>query len=314
MISWGFLGAGWIATQALAPAVHSAGNATLHAVASLDHNRAQALDPKKVYGRYEDLLADPQIDAVYINLANHQHCQWAIAALDAGKHVLCEKPLALNFAQTQQMADAAARNNRILVEAVWSRWHPRFARIVELVNRGDIGAITSVTSSFTFPAQLENNYRLSPAMGGGSLLDVGVYQAHLWRALNHGEPELTIDSLHRNMGKTGIDLTTEVSATFSNDVRVSAVSSFEKPETQEIVIAGELATIECLGNDAFASWNTPSALRIGEQIEKFAAVDPYRLMIEEFSRHIMGEPAWLPSIEQSLYVAKLLDQIKAFNQ
>lgn len=314
MINWGFLGAGWIATKALAPAVHSAGNASLHAVASQNRNRAQALAPQKVYERYEDLLADPQIDAVYINLANHQHCQWAIAALDAGKHVLCEKPLALNFAQAQQIADAAVRNNRVLVEAVWSRWHPRFARIVELVNRGDIGAITSVTSSFTFPAQLENNYRLSPEMGGGSLLDVGVYQAHLWRALNHGEPELTIETLHRNMGKTGIDLTTQVSATFSNGVGISSVSSFEKPETQEIVIAGELATIECLGNDAFASWNTVSSLHIGEHIQTFAAVDPYRLMVEDFSHHIMGEPAWIPTIDQSLYVAKLLDQIQACNR
>ncbi len=313
MINWGFLGAGWIATKALAPAVHSAGNASLHAVASQNRNRAQALAPQKVYERYEDLLADPQIDAVYINLANHQHCQWAIAALDAGKHVLCEKPLAHNFAQAQQIADAAVRNNRVLVEAVWSRWHPRFARIVELVNRGDIGSITSVTSSFTFPAQLENNYRLSPEMGGGSLLDVGVYQAHLWRALNHGEPELTIETLHRNMGKTGIDLTTQVSATFSNGVGISSVSSFEKPETQEIVIAGELATIECLGNDAFASWNTVSSLHIGEHIQTFAAVDPYCLMVEDFSHYIMGEAAWIPSIDQSLYVAKLLDQIMAFN-
>jgi len=313
-IRWGFIGAGFVASQAVGPAVHSASNATLVGVASLNRDRAQALEPKKVYESYEELLADPQIDAVYINLANHQHFQWTIAALNAGKHVLCEKPLALNYAQAQMMADAAAQNKRILVEALWSRWHPRYARIVDLVNGGDLGAITNVQSSFTFPAQIENNYRVSTQMGGGSLLDVGVYQAHLWRALNHGEPELTIQSLTRNIGPTGIDLTTSVRATFSNGVGISAVSSFEMAEMQELVISGESATIECLGNDAFTSWNAPSALRIGEEIEKFAAVDPYRLMIEEFSRHIMGEPAWLPSIEQSLYVAKLLDQIKAFNQ
>lgn len=313
-VRWGFIGAGFVATKAVAPAVHSASNSTLAAVASQDRNRAQALEPEKVYEKYEDLLADPQIDAVYINLANHQHCQWTIAALNAGKHVLCEKPLALNYAQGQMMADAAAQNKRILVEALWSRWHPRYARIVDLVNSGDIGPITSVQTSFTFPAQIENNYRLSTDMGGGSLLDVGVYQAHLWRALNHGEPELTIESLTRNIGVTGIDLTTSVRATFSNGVGISAVSSFEMAEMQELVISGELATIRCIGNDAFASWNAPSSLRIGEQIEKFATVDPYCLMIEEFSRYIMGEPAWVPSIEQSLYVAKLLDQIQAFNQ
>ena len=211
------------------------------------------------------------------------------------------------------MADAAAHNKRLLVEAVWSRWHPRCARIVDLVNSGDIGAITSVTSSFTFPAQIENNYRLSTEMGGGSLLDVGVYQAHLWRALNHGEPELALESVTRNIGKTGIDLTTTLRANFSNGVGISALSSFEMPEMQELVISGELATIECIGNDAFASWNTPSSLRIDEHIQKFAAVDPYCLMIEDFSHYIMDEPAWIPTIEQSLYVAKLLDQIKAFD-
>ena len=85
MISWGFLGAGWIAKTALAPAVHAAHNATLQAVASRDHNRATALGPHTVYDSYEDLLADPTIDAVYINLANDQHCQWSIAAMAAGK-------------------------------------------------------------------------------------------------------------------------------------------------------------------------------------------------------------------------------------
>jgi predicted dehydrogenase len=313
MINWGFLGAGWIATKALAPAVRNARNARLHAVASQDRNRAQALEPQKVYESYEDLLADPQIHAVYINLANHQHCQWTIAALNAGKHVLCEKPLALNYAQGQMMADAATQNNRVLVEAVWSRWHPRFAHIVDLVNNGDIGAITNIQSSFCFPAQIEGNYRLSTDLGGGSLLDVGLYQAHLWRALSHGEPELTIESLSRNIGKTGIDLTTKLRANFSNGIGASALSSFEMAETQELVISGELATIECIGNDAFASWNNPSSLRIGEHIQQFGAVDPYCLMIEDFSHYIVGEPAWITPIDQSLYVAKLLDQIMAFD-
>jgi D-xylose 1-dehydrogenase (NADP+, D-xylono-1,5-lactone-forming) len=148
MINWGFLGAGWVATRALAPAVHEARNAKLLGVASRDLGRAAALVPEKTYDKYEDLLADSEIDAVYINLANHQHCEWTIAALAAGKHVLCEKPLALNYEQGQMMAKAAAKYDRILVEAVWNRWHPRFARIVELVNGGDIGAINRIDSSF----------------------------------------------------------------------------------------------------------------------------------------------------------------------
>ena len=309
MINWGFLGAGWIAQKALAPAVHAAKNATLYGVASRDRTRSQALSPKKVYDGYEDLLADPHIDAVYISLANHQHCQWTIAALEAGKHVLCEKPLALNYAQTQMMADAAAKNNRILVEAVWTRWHPRFARIVELVNSGDIGALNRIESCFAFPGELEDNYRLELDMGGGSLLDVGVYQAHLWKAMMHGEPALRIDSLRQNIGPSGVDLTTELTGLLGADVHVNAISSFEMPETQTLVVSGQLATIECIGNDGFASWNKKSSLRIGERIEEFAPVDPYRLMVENFSSFLLDEPAWIPRIEDSLYVARLLDQI-----
>jgi predicted dehydrogenase len=313
MINWGFLGAGWIATKALAPAVHEAKNARLFAVASQDQSRASALAPEKIYDSYEDLLADPEIDAVYLNLANHQHYQWTIAALAAGKHVLCEKPLALNYAQGQLMADAAAKYDRVLVEAVWSRWHPRFARIVELVNGGDIGALNRIESSFCFPAQLENNYRLDIEMGGGSLLDVGVYQAHLWRALLHGEPELNIESLTENIGSTGVDLTTQIVGKLGNSVEINALSSFEMPESQKLVISGELATIECPGNDAFTSWNKPSSLRIGDHVQEFAPVDPYRLMIENVGAYILGDSVWIPPVAQSLYVAKLLDQIKAFD-
>ena len=314
MINWGFLGAGWIATKALAPAVHEARNAKLLGVASRDLGRAAALVPEKTYDKYEDLLADSEIDAVYINLANHQHCGWAIAALAAGKHVLCEKPLALNFVQGQMMAEAAEKYDRVLVEAVWNRWHPRFARIVELVNSGDIGTLKGIESSFCFPAQFENNYRLKVEMGGGSLLDVGIYQAHLWRALIHGEPELIIESLTENIGTTGVDLTTQLVGKLGNGIEISSLSSFEMPETQKLVISGELATIECPGNDAFTSWNKPSVVRIGDHLQEFAPIDPYRLMIENVSASILGESAWIPAVDQSLYVAKLMDQIKTFDK
>jgi predicted dehydrogenase len=310
MIRWGFLGAGWIAKTALAPALHAANNSTLHAVASRDTERSAALNPTRVHKRYEDLLDDPEIDAVYINLSNEAHCPWTIAALAAGKHVLCEKPLALNHAQAQEMADAAQKHNRVLTEAVWHQWHPRFTRIRELIQRGDLGALTSIDSSFCFTGNFENNYRLDPQKGGGSLLDVGVYQVHVWSALNSLNAILNIESVDRTMSTTGIDMTTRVSAELSNGVSVKALSSFEMPETQSLVISGETATIECLGNDAFTSWNKLSSMRIGNSTEEFAPVDPYRLMIENFSDHISGKPAWMLGIDQSLAVAKILDQIK----
>jgi predicted dehydrogenase len=312
MISWGFLGAGWIAKTALAPAVHAASNATLQAVASRDHDRAKALGASTVYQRYEDLLADPDIDAVYINLANDQHCQWSIAAMAAGKHVLCEKPIALDYAQAQQMANAAKKYDRVLVEAVWSQWHPRFIRANELIQAGEIGQLTRIESSFCFTGNFADNYRLDPAMGGGSLLDVGVYQAHAWAALNPGAMDLQILSIKENTSDSGVDLTSKISGVLGETVNVDAIASFEMPEQQHLVITGDRASIEFLGNEAFTSWHKESSLRIGDQVEQFAAVDPYKLMIENFGEHIAGRDSWVVPMEQSLAVMKVIDQIRAW--
>ena len=314
MISWGFLGAGWIAKSALAPAVHAASNATLRAVASRDHERAQGLSPHIVYERYEDLLADPTIDAVYINLANDQHCKWSVAAMAAGKHVLCEKPIALDFAQTQEMADAAKKYDRVLVEAVWSQWHPRFIRAVELIQAGDIGKLTGINSSFCFTGNFTDNYRLDPAMGGGSLLDVGVYQAHAWAALHPTAMNLQISSVVENISTSGVDLTSKISGRLGESVNIDAIASFEMPEQQRLVISGDLSSIEFLGNEAFTSWHKESDLRIGDQVERFAPVDPYRLMVERFGEHISGEDGWIMPMSQSLAVMQVIDQIKAFNR
>ena len=314
MISWGFLGAGWIAKSALAPAVHAASNATLRAVASRDHERAQGLSPHIVYERYEDLLSDPAIDAVYINLANDQHCKWSVAAMAAGKHVLCEKPIALDFAQTQEMADAAKKYDRVLVEAVWSQWHPRFIRAVELIQAGDIGKLTGINSSFCFTGNFTDNYRLDPAMGGGSLLDVGVYQAHAWAALHPTAMNLQISSVVENISTSGVDLTSKISGRLGGTVKIDAIASFEMPEQQRLVISGDLSSIEFLGNEAFTSWHKESNLRIGDQVERFAPVDPYRLMVERFGEHISGEDGWIMPMSQSLAVMQVIDQIKAFNR
>ena len=313
MISWGFLGAGWIAKTALTPAVHAASNATLQAVASRDHDRAAALGPHTVYQRYEDLLADPAIDAVYINLANDQHCNWSIAAMAAGKHVLCEKPIALDYAQAQLMADAAKKYDRVLVEAVWSQWHPRFIRAVELVQAGEIGKLTSIASSFCFTGNFADNYRLDPDMGGGSLLDVGVYQAHAWAALNPGVLDLQISSLEENLSDSGVDLTSKIAGLLGENVKVDAIASFEMPEQQHLVITGNRGSIEFLGNEAFTSWHKESSLRVGDQVQQFVAVDPYQLMVENFGEHIMGRDSWIMPMEQSLAVMQVVDQFKAFN-
>ena len=313
-IKWGFLGASWVASTALVPAVSDANNATLFAVASRDSERSEKLNPTKVHATYEDLISDPEVDAVYISLANHLHLEWATKALNAGKHVLCEKPLATSHTEAKLMADAAIANDKLLVEAIWTRWHPRFARVVELVRNGDIGQLQNIDSAFTFTTTFTENYRLVPEMGGGSLLDVGPYQAHVWAALAAKTGELKIDSATANIGLTGIDLTTQVAATLGDSVSVSALTSFEQDEKQSLVISGDRAKIEFPTGQAFTSWKEASSIQIGEHVESFAPVDPFTLMIEAVGNRIQGEPVWLPSLRESLWVMDALDKIKAFSR
>jgi len=313
-IKWGFLGASWVASTALVPAVSDSKNATLFAVASRDPERSQKLNPTKVHATYEDLISDPQVDAVYISLANHLHLEWATKALNAGKHVLCEKPLATSHSEAKLMAEAALANDKLLVEAVWTRWHPRFERMVELVRNGDIGQLQNIDSAFTFTTTFTENYRLVPEMGGGSLLDVGPYQAHVWAALSSKDASLKIDSATANIGSTGIDLTTQVTATLSDSVAVSALTSFEQEEKQSLVISGSSAKIEFPHGQAFTSWKEASSIQIGDHVENFAPVDPFTLMIEAVGNRINGEPVWLPSLRESLWVMDALDKIKAFSR
>jgi D-xylose 1-dehydrogenase (NADP+, D-xylono-1,5-lactone-forming) len=310
-IRWGFLGAGSIATKALTPAVHSAKNATLQAVASRDAIRSQSLEPVKVHSTYQDLLDDPDIDAVYISLANDQHCNWSIKALQAGKHVLCEKPIAMNANEARSMADAAQANDRLLVEAVWTRWHPRFIRMVELVRNGAVGEIKSIDSSFTFPGSLEGTYRLIPEMGGGSLFDVGPYPLHAFSALTQGNLKMTLNSVERNTAPTGVDMTTRLDATINNSISAHALTSFEREEEQKLVVTGSLATIENLGNDAFTSLRNLSILKVGDATEKFAPVDPYQLMVENFGARLLGEPSWILPMNETIHVMQVLDEIAA---
>jgi len=287
-IKWGFLGASWVASTALVPAVAHAKNVSLYAVASRDPERSQKLNPTKVHASYEDLISDPDIDAVYISLANHLHLEWATKALNAGKHVLCEKPLATSYAEAKLMSDAAAANNKLLVEAIWTRWHPRFERVVELVRNGDIGELQKIDSAFTFTTTFTENYRLVPEMGGGSLLDVGPYQAHVWSALAPKNSELRIDSASANIGPTGIDLTTQATATLDDSVSVSALTSFEQEEKQSLVISGSSGKIEFPQGQAFTSWKEASSIQIGDHVENFAPVDPFTLMIEAVGNRIQG--------------------------
>ena len=312
MLRWGFIGAGNIATRALAPAVHNSSNSCLYAVASRDTNRSQALSPTQVHASYSDLIADADVDAVYISLANHQHAEWSIKALQAGKHVLCEKPLASTHAEATLMADAARISGKVLVEAVWTRWHPRFIRAVELVKSGDVGHVVHIDSCFTFNADVSANYRSEPGMGGGALLDVGLYQIHLWRALCDTAFDIEITSVKQKMSPTGVDLTTEIVATSSQGAELHALSSFEMASRQQISIRTSASSIHFAHSQAFSSWKERSTLAIGDHIEEFEAVDAYGLMVDGFTAHTLGQDGWILPIQESLDVSRLLGEVKKF--
>jgi len=308
-VNWGFLGAGFVASRGLAPAVHAAQGATLYAVASRDEKRSATLEPERVHATYDDLLADDRVDAVYISLSNSQHLEWVTKSLEAGKHVLCEKPLGLNAAETQAMFDIAAQHDRLLIEAVWGRWHPRYARIVELVTRGEIGEIQHIETAFTFTSEMTENYRLSPEMGGGALLDVGCYQAHAWVALTKGATNIQIQNLQRVVGPTGIDLTTDVSVRLNGSITAHAVSSFALPSQQQFIIRGSHGQISTEAGESFTTWNEACSLRVNDAVENFSVTNSFVEMVENVSRVIDGDAGWYVPSADSIRVAQILDSI-----
>jgi predicted dehydrogenase len=291
----------------MAPAVHEAEGAVLRAVASRDEDRSRALEPEHVHASYRMLLDDPQVDAVYISLTNAQHAEWVIAALEAGKHVLCEKPLALNAAEARTMFNAAKQADRLLVEASWVRWHPRFQRMTALVESGALGALSAIDSSFTFVGDMTNNYRLSPELGGGALLDVGCYQAQAWVALTGGAPEFAVETVERVRGDTGVDLTTRAMVTINDNVRAAMLSSFTQPARQSLVVAGSAATMSMGEGEAFTSWRETTSLSIGTHEERFASTDAFVVMVEAVSARIAGDDAWVLPSQCSIRSAEILD-------
>ena len=308
-VNWGFLGAGYVASRGLAPAVHTSRGASLYAVASRDEQRSATLEPERVHATYEDLLADDRVDAVYISLSNSQHLEWVTKSLEAGKHVLCEKPLGLNATETEAMFASAAASDRLLIEAVWGRWHPRFSRMVDVIANGAIGSIEHIETAFTFTSEMTDNYRLNPLMGGGALLDVGCYQAHAWVALANGAKDVVIDELSRTVGPTGVDLTTDVSVRINNSITAHSVSSFALPSQQQFIVQGSSGSMHTGVGESFTTWNEASALHINDVVEEFAVTNAFVEMIENVSRVIEGEEGWIVPSADSIRVAHILDSI-----
>ena len=309
-VNWGFIGAGVVATKALAPAVRSARNANLYAVASRDISRALNLSPSCVYDNYDELINDPKVEAIYISLPNNVHASIASRALMAGKAVLCEKPLTMNYQESEELVKVSKASSSLLVEAIWFRWHPRLIKACEQIAAGVIGEITQIDAAFTYVNNNKDNYRFDPALGGGALLDLGPYPLHLIASLFGSEARVELLEANQDIGPSGVDLVTTGSALINGSVRFNFNLSFVGQLSQEITISGSKGSIKFLEGQAFTNWNEPSTLLVNDEIYSFESVDAYQLMVEAVSDVILGKPAWIPPHSESLFVMGLIDQIR----
>ena len=244
VLRWGILGPGRIAPRA-ARGIEADERASLLAVASRDRARAQAFatthGAERVYDAYDALVADPDVDVVYISLPNHLHVPWTIRALEAGKHVLCEKPLALRPEDVDAIARVAADTDRIAVEAFMYLHHPQIRRALELAHGGDLGELRLVHGSFSFFLDRPDDPRADPAIGGGSIWDVGCYPVSFAHQLFG--PDVVHASGFATYDERGIDRTFAGQLVFSGAGIAQFDSGFAAPDRQRLEIVGNDATL-----------------------------------------------------------------------
>ena len=233
MLNIGLLGASWIAPQAIIDPASIVSGTSITAVAARDATRARTYADTygipNAYGSYEALLADPQLDAVYISLPPSFHAVWAIRAMRAGKHVICEKPVAMNLVEAKAMVASSKATGKRVIEAFHSRYHPAFLQCMDWVESGAIGELQSMKAYFGvgFPDDgVKNQYR--PEMGGGTIMDMGCYPLHWVRSLaGAGVASAHVET---TLAESGVDLTMTSQLTFENGV-VAEISSSMHPDT-----------------------------------------------------------------------------------
>src|ERR1700722_17317482 len=192
-IRWGILGVAKIATAKVIPAMQKASNVEIAAIASRDLSKAKSaaeqLGIPQAYGSYEELLKDPSIDAIYNPLPNHLHVPWSIRAAEAGKHVLCEKPIALSVAETKDLIAARDKAKVKIGEAFMARTHPQWLRAAEIAHSGRIGELRVVSGHFSYFNRDLKNVRNIADIGGGGIMDIGCYPITLSRMIFGAEPQ-----------------------------------------------------------------------------------------------------------------------------
>jgi xylose dehydrogenase (NAD/NADP) len=293
VVAFGFLSTARINDHLLA-AARASDLVDVLAVASRDQARADTYarehSIERAYGSYEELLADGDVEAVYVSLPNSLHVDWSIRALEAGKHVLCEKPLTRRPVEAEWAFDAAERAGRVLMEAFMYRHHPQTMRIKQLVEEGAVGELRAIRAAFSFDLLAERDagdVRLNAELDGGSLMDVGCYCINGARLLA-GEPERVW--AEEVPAPSGVDTTFHGTLRFPGDVVAQFHSSLALPFKQELEVLGTDGTLLVeapwrvdLGGDVF--------LRRGSREERIEVeeADAYRLELENLAAAIRGE-------------------------
>jgi len=318
-VRWGILGNANIARKCVLPAMQKSRNGAVRSLGTRNPPAAKAYAAQhgitSVVDGYDAVLADPAIDAVYIALPNHLHGDWTLKALAAGKHVLCEKPLACNAGEARRMADAAEKAGLLLMEAFMYRFHPRTRRIHELVCQGAIGEPRLVHASFCFSMDQATlagpgNPRLRPDTGGGALLDVGCYGVSVARCFFGCEPEAV--QAQASYNAAGTDMLFAGTLLFPGGRLATVEAGFTAALQQTYAVIGSRGSIQ-LPHDAFIPWEHDATYTLRDEHDEngrlysVAGADEYRLMVEHFADAVLGHEPLAFSPLDSIGNMRVLD-------
>jgi predicted dehydrogenase len=319
VVRWGILSTANIGVRKVIPATQKAERCEVIAIASRDGERAARtaaeLGIPRAHEGYDALLSDPDVDAVYIPLPNSEHEAWTIAAARAGKHVLCEKPLAMTAAEAEEMIRACADEGVLLMEAFMYRLHPSWEAVRDLVGSGRIGRVRAIQSWFSYFNDDPGNIRNVPELGGGALYDIGCYCINLSRMLFGGEPTGIEASVTRDA--TGTDVLTSAILAFDDDVAVFTCSTRAEPD-QRVHIYGTEGRIS-IGIPFNIPPDRPAEITVtaggdppvspASETLTFAAADEYTIQAERFANAVLdSRPLPIPP-EDAIGNLRVIDAI-----
>ena len=320
-VRWGILSTADIGMKKVTPAIQRADNADVVAIASRDHARAAAaaaeLSIPKAYDTYEALLAADDIDAVYIPLPNDLHAEWTTKAAAAGKHILCEKPLALSAAQAEAMAATCREAGVKLAEAFMYRHHPSWIEAVRLVRTGAIGDLQAVQSWFSYYNDDPTNIRNRLENGGGAIMDIGCYNINLSRMLFDAEPEQISASVRRDP-VMGIDIVSSAVLTFAGGGQSTFTCTTRAEDYQRVHIVGTEGRIEIevpfnippdRETRIFVTSGGEPPTDPATQTITFPAVDQYTIQAERFGDAILNDVDYPVPIEDAINNMQVIEAI-----